>query len=172
MAKQRAQQRSLRNPAARGHEAQALLVLRSFRVIFGSVRQHFREVEKRCGVSGSQLWILREVQREPGVGVSALAIKLGIHQSTCSQLVDKLVRGGYIGKFRSREDQRRVGLKATRRGGRTIACAPGPAEGLLPEALGELSASSLRSLNLSLKKLIRHMDLQASAAADEPLASM
>ena len=78
-----------------------MAVLRSFRVIFGSVRQHFREVEKTCGVSGSQLWILQEVSRNGGIGVSDLASRLAIHQSTCSQLVDKLVRSGHIVKRRS-----------------------------------------------------------------------
>ena len=30
-----------------------LVVLKQFQVIYGSVRQHFRDVEQRCGVSGS-----------------------------------------------------------------------------------------------------------------------
>src|SRR5687768_16939394 len=60
-------------------------VLKSFRVIYGSVRQHFRQVQQVCGVSGSQLWILSEVLHAEGIGISDLASKLSIHQSTCSQ---------------------------------------------------------------------------------------
>lgn len=147
-------------------------VLRNFRVIFGSVRQHFREIERRCGVSGSQLWILQEVSSRPGVGVSALAERLAIHQSTCSQLVEKLARSGHIAKRRSDDDQRRVGLTITRKGERTIARAPGPAEGLLPEALGELSTPSLRALEQSLQRVIERLDLEAPEAAGQPLADL
>ena len=69
----------------------ALGVLQQFRVIYGSMRRHFREVEERCGLSGSQMWVLQEVQHSPGIGVNELAGRLGIHQSTCSLLVEKLV---------------------------------------------------------------------------------
>ena len=91
----------------------SIKVLKKFRLIFGSVRQHFREVEQTCGVSGSQLWILQEVSNTPGIGVSELAGRLSIHQSTCSQLVEKLVGRGLLIKERSVEDQRRVGLLLT-----------------------------------------------------------
>ena len=66
-------------------------VLQQFRLIYGSLRQHFRLVEERCGMPGSQMWVLQEVQRSPDIGINELAVRLGIHQSTCSLLVDRLV---------------------------------------------------------------------------------
>ncbi|WP_261379364.1 MarR family winged helix-turn-helix transcriptional regulator [Denitratisoma sp. DHT3] len=102
-------------------------VLRKFRLIFGSVRQHFREIEQNCGVSGSQLWILQEVAGLPGLGVSELAGRLAIHQSTCSQLVDKLVARGLLVKQRSVEDQRRVGLSLSAEAEGILGRAAGPA---------------------------------------------
>ena len=129
-------------------------VLKKFRIIYGSVRQHFREVEKSCGVTGSQLWILQEVARAPDIGVSELANRLSIHQSTCSQLVEKLVTLGLINKERSKEDQRRVGLCLTKEATRILQNAPGPAEGVLPEALNALPESALLSLEVSLIKVI------------------
>ena len=80
----------------------SLQVLKKFRIIFGSVRQHFREVEETCGITGSQLWIMQEVADTPGIGVSDLADNLSIHQSTCSQLVEKLVARKLIDKERSK----------------------------------------------------------------------
>ena len=106
----------------------AIDALKKFRVIYGCVRHHFREVEKKCGVSGSQLWILQEVAGTPGIGVSDLADRLSIHQSTCSQLVEKLVLRGLLFKERSKEDQRRVGLTLAPSAGKLIAGAPGPAD--------------------------------------------
>lgn len=150
----------------------SVAVLKSFRVIYGSMRQHFREVQRTCGISGSQLWILHEVQRTQGVGVTELATTLGIHQSTCSQLVEKLVRAGLMVKSRLSHDQRRVELSVTSRGKRTLASAPGPAEGVLPEAIAELSPAALRGLQRGLQHIIAALDVKDEAAANKPLADL
>ncbi len=88
----------------------SLDVLQQFRVIYGSMRQHFRDVENRCGLPGSQMWVLQEVQQEQGIGITELAARMGIHQSTCSLLVEKLVVSGCISKVRRKSDRRRIGL--------------------------------------------------------------
>ena len=98
--------------------ALALDVLQQFRVIYGSMRQYFREVEERCGLPGSQMWLLQEVQKTPYVGVTELARRLGVHQSTCSQLVDRLVAQAYLTKTRPHDDQRRIGCVSPTRGWR------------------------------------------------------
>ena len=154
-------------------KSRSVLVLRQFRLIFGAVRQHFREVEASSGVSGSQLWILQETSRAPGIGVTELAAKLSIHQTTCSQLVDKLVRRRLLKKHRAQTgDRRRVGLFLTVTGDRCIRSAPGPAQGVLPKALSALPEPALRALEQSLRKLIRELDIQDPADAQRPLADL
>jgi MarR family transcriptional regulator, organic hydroperoxide resistance regulator len=150
----------------------ALEVLKQFRLIYGSVRQHFRRIEAACGVSGSQLWLLQEIERVPGVGVSVLARRLLIHQTTCSQLIDKLVTRGYVRKERSTQDQRRVGLRLSRTAIRALKKAPGPAEGVLPEALTELSDAALRSLSAQLRRVIAELHLRDEKSAGRPLADL
>ncbi len=154
------------------HERLALGVLKQFRLIYGSVRQHFRDVEETCGISGSQLWIIREINDAPGIGVSALAAKLSIHQSTCSQLVEALVAHGYVIKARLTEDQRRVGLTLTKAATKALSTAPGPAEGILPKALSELPNTSLISLNSHLEKVIAELRVQDERLANKPLADL
>lgn len=153
-------------------ETRALEVLKQFRLIYGSVRQHFRRVEAACGVSGSQLWLLQEIERTPGVGVSELARRLSIHQTTCSQLVEKLVSRGHVLKNRSTQDQRRVGLTLSTRASKALANAPGPAEGLLPEALMELPDTALQSLHIQLRKVITGLSLRDEGSAEKPLADL
>ena len=97
-------------------EQQVIDVLQQFRLIYGSMRRHFRLVEERCGMSGSQMWVLQEVQRSPSIGIGELAERMGVHQSTCSQLVEKLVAQGCLDKRKMKDDQRRVGLQLTGRG--------------------------------------------------------
>lgn len=158
--------------AKRSKNQLSLQVLKKFRIIYGSVRQHFREIEQTCGVTGSQLWILQEVARAPGIGVSELAERLSIHQSTGSQLVEKLVGRGLIIKERSKEDQRRVGLQVTDEASGLLKNAPGPAEGVLPGALRALPESALLALDDSLVKVIGQLRMRDDKFAERPLADL
>jgi len=163
--------RSAKRSGRNGRAALNTAVLRNFRVIYGSVRQHFRSVQKSCGISGSQLWIMHEVAKAPGIGVSDLAARLSIHQSTGSLLVEKLVRSGMVRKTKSNSDQRRVGLQLTAKGQRCVKRAPGPAEGVLPEAIAGLSQAQARSLLNNLRAVAVELDVSADAA-DTPLADL
>lgn len=147
-------------------------VLKKFRVIFGSVRHHFRQVEASCGISGSQLWLLQEVIRMPGIGVSELATRLSIHQSTCSQLVEKLSSRGLLSKERSQEDQRRVGLQPTATARELLGVAPGPVEGVLPDALMALSEHDLAELDVQLSKVIAQLHTRDDGYAEKPLSDL
>jgi MarR family transcriptional regulator, organic hydroperoxide resistance regulator len=150
----------------------SVAVLRSFRIIYGSVREHFREVKQSCGVSGSQVWILHEISRSKGIGISDLAVRLSIHQSTCSLLVNKLVRARHVVKKKSRLDQRRVGLVLTKGGRQVLRRAPGPPEGVLPEAVSALSTVKLRNLYRGLRAVIGELDIKVDQAADVPLSDL
>jgi len=147
-------------------------VLQQFRVIYGSMRQYFREVEERCGLPGSQMWLLQEVQKTPYIGVTELARRMGIHQSTCSQLVERLVAQEYLTKSRPHDDQRRIGLCLADGGLAAIAALPGPAEGVLPEALAAIPEVALKTLNINLNELINHLPGNNVAFARMPLAEI
>ena len=147
-------------------------VLQQFRLIYGSMRQYFRLVEERCGMPGSQMWVLQEVQRSPEIGIGELAVRMGVHQSTCSLLVDKLVNQGFLIKKRRRGDLRRVGLCLAPSGLSALAALPGPAEGILPEALAALPTVVLKTLNVNLNELIRHLPGKDDSYAVTPLAEM
>jgi len=150
----------------------ALAVLKQFRLIYGSVRQHFRDVEHRCGVSGSQLWLLHEIARTPGCGVSELAARLSIHQSTCSQLVEKLEAKGLMVKQRKLDDQRRVGLHLSEQATAVLGLAPGPFEGVLPQALQGLTDETLEQLHFNLAQVIAQLTDRDEHAAERPLSDL
>lgn len=154
------------------HIELSLEVLKQFRLIYGSAKRQFRHIESTCGVSGSQLWLLQEIAKTPGIGVSELAKRLSIHQSTCSLLVEKLKTKKMVEKIRGEADQRRVGLQATTTGKKALSEAPGPAEGVLPEALQELSGSELNKLHANLDRLIKRLQVLDKSAASRPLADL
>lgn len=154
------------------HRDATLEVLQQFRVIYGSMRQYFKDVEERCGLPGSHTWVLQEVERHPGIGVSELAKRMGIHQSTSSLLVEKLVELGFLKKSRQQADLRRVGLELRAKGRQALAALPGPAEGILPEALSALPNVVVQTLSINLAELIRHLHGKDEAFAKIPLADM
>ena len=147
-------------------------VLRQFRVIFGSMRQYFRLVEERCGLPASQMWVLQEVCRTEGIGINDIATRMGIHQSTASLLVEKLVSGGMVSKFRQNDDQRRVRLRLEQAGQNVLANLPGPAEGIVPAALSALPEVVLKTLNINLDALISELPSGEKSFAGTPLADM
>lgn len=168
--------RKVRVPVSRrdstAHDRRANEVLGQFRLVYGSVRRHFRSLERACGVSASQAWILRELERTPDLGLSELASRLSIHTSTASQLVEKLVRAGCVLKLRSARDQRRIGLRLSQKGMAVMRNAPQPAEGVLPRALRGLSDARLRSLQSSLAELLDRLGTQDDRDAATLLADM
>jgi len=146
--------------------------LRKFRVIFGAVRQHFQAVEKACGVSGAQVWVMATLAESPGMRVSQLASALSIHQSTASNLLDKIEKSGLIRRERSSQDQRVVHLYLTEAGKVALDRAPKPFTGLLPFALGKLGSEVLTSLSQNLDQVIAGMEQVDIAAADRPLSEL
>ena len=150
----------------------ALDVLQQFRVIYGTMRIYFKEVEDRCGFSGSQMWVLQEVTRTPGLGVTELAVRMGIHQSTCSQMVEKLVALGCLLKDKQTKDHRRVGLFIAPDGLKAMAALPGPAEGVLPQALSVIPGVALQTLQINLSELIKHLPGNDDQFSNVPLADL
>ncbi len=134
--------------------------LQHFRLIFKSVKKHFHWVEQQTGVNGAQLWALAAAVEKPGLKVSELAKALAIHQSTASNLVDKLVKQGFLRRERSEEDQRIVHLFPQPGGLRLIKGAPKPLQGVLPDALSHLSSADLTHLNALLSCVARNMKVR------------
>jgi DNA-binding MarR family transcriptional regulator len=138
-------------------EERAALVLRKFRLVFNAVKSHFRDVEKRAGVAGAQVWALSVIREQPGIGVSALARALDIHQSTASNLLKPLLEAGLVAAARAASDRRSLQLHISVKGLAVLKKAPGPATGLLPQALSQLDPRTLQRLDEDLATLIARL---------------
>lgn len=157
---------------ARLHREQAMDVLQQFRFIFKSIKKHFQWVERETGMSGSQLWALATIAGAPGLRVTELARALAIHQTTASNLIDKLEQRKLLRRERASTDQRMVRLYLTKSGLAVVAKAPQPFEGVLPDALMHLPKAELRKLDGMLKSLTRHMQVRDVSGKRTPLAAM
>lgn len=154
------------------HQAEsAARVLRRFRSVFNAVKSHFQQVEKQAGIGGAQVWALSLVRDQPGIGVSALARAMDVHQTTASNLVKALVVQGLLESSRSGTDRRATQLRVTRAGTRVLGRAPGPVAGVLPDALRQLDPDRLDRLDTDLGELLKL--LKADKRAERiPLAEL
>lgn len=147
----------------------AARVLRRFRVVFNAVRGHFREVEKKAGVAGAQLWALSVIRDKPGMGMNDLARAMDVHQSTASNLVRTMAEQELIAVEKLSSDRRAVQLRVLPAGARVLRRAPGPFTGVLPQALGSLDAPTLARLDRDLGRLIEVLGADTRAAGKLPL---
>ncbi|MDD2811513.1 MarR family winged helix-turn-helix transcriptional regulator [Rhodoferax sp.] len=146
-------------------------VLRRFRVVFGAVRHHFKQIEKQVGLGGAQVWALSAVRDQPGMGLGDLAKCMDVHQSTASNLVRALVEKDLIRMDKSVKDKRHVHLFITEAAHTLLAQVPGPFEGVLPSALEKLPPATLQRLNQDLTELIALLQADETAAG-VPLAQL
>lgn len=146
-------------------------VLRRFRVVFNTVRNHFQQVEKQVGLGGAQVWALSVVRDNPGIGVGGIAKNMDIHQSTASNLIKVLLRRELITLDKAPEDRRNVKLHILPAGLDILGRVAGPFEGVLPMALGKLPETTLHRLDQDLGALIQILKADEEAGGI-PLAEL
>lgn len=159
-----------RTPKAGGRLALAALM--KFRLIVNSSKRHFKWVEKQCGINGAQLWVLWEINQQPGLRVTELAAAMAMHQSTVSNLIDKLARATLVMRARASNDRRVVTLVLTESGKALLKRAPRPARGRLPEALFGLPRNSLVLLDELLERVLQAMGPAEQESMKRPLAEL
>lgn len=150
----------------------AIQVLAQFREVFRAAKLHFAAVKRSAGVSGAQLWALWELHEQPGLRITELTQRMSLHQSTVSNLVEKMSAAGLVLRARHPADGRVVRLRLSLAGKKVVARAPKPARGVLPDALSRMQEQELRLLHGSLQRLIGKMKARAPGAAKTHLENI
>jgi MarR family transcriptional regulator, organic hydroperoxide resistance regulator len=146
-------------------------VLKQFRVLLRAMESHYRQVERRSGLGGAQLWALAEISAAD-LTMGDLAARLAIHVSTASNLVRRLEELGLATRTRTRADQRVVRITATAAGRRKLRLAPKPSVGLLQKVLRETPPERLAVLHKELGRLVRRMGRIEPGAATSLISEM
>ena len=140
----------------RGHDTM-LAVLVQLRDVVRAMRNHYRRVERATGISGACVWAMSELESLPGMRISELASQLAIHQSTASNLVERLAAAKLVER-RADADRRIAHLYLTKRGRLALRRAPPPQRGVLQEGLSRLPRPILARLHKDLDQLLDRMD--------------
>ena len=97
--------------------AEVETVLRCYpQIYFACHRRHVRDAQTGEVMSSHQASVLDHLDDREGTALFDLARHMGVTASTMSLTVDRLVRGGWVVRERSREDARRVDLRLTEAG--------------------------------------------------------
>lgn len=131
-----------------------------------AVQNGMQNIDRSHGLSGSQLWALWQISAQPGQRVTELAETLHIHPSTASNLLDKLEARGFVRRERRDADNRVVRLYLGEAGINLIQEIPGPTQGLLRQALQQVSAPVLAGL---LEGVTTVLDLMDKPSAQTPV---
>ena len=148
-----------------------LEVLQQLRVLVRLAGNHSAQVERSTGIPGAQLWALHEIARADGLRVGELASRLRVHQTTASNLLNRLEAAGLVRKGRSPDDRRIVQIHLSAAGRRALRGAAAPARGLLPNALDGMTPAQLRKVHAGLAVLVDCMGGEGSALAAKPFPS-
>ena len=151
------------------HDVTPISVLMRFRILIRTAQRHSQWIERQSGVTGAQLWALQELSEAPGLRVGELAKRMALHQSTASNMIDKLESASLVRRERGSTDQRVVRLYATPDGLALLARAPSPARGVLLEALRVMSGEDLGDLQNELDLLLRQISNMDEGFGMQPL---
>lgn len=144
-------------------------VLQQLRVVVRLAGNHSMRVERATGIPGAQLWALHEVAQADGLSVGELAQRLRVHQTTVSNLSNRLEAAALVRKGRSPDDQRIVHIHLTAAGRRALKAAATPARGLLPNVLDGMTTAQLRKVHDGLAVLVDCMGGFDAVLAAKPL---
>ena len=144
-------------------------VLKHFREIFIQAKSELKDNVKKTGLTGAQLWIMQQVYNFNGISNSELSKNLTIHVSTCSLLVNKLIKKNLIEKTRDPKDERKIVLTLSQKGKQLMAKAPKSPEGAIPSTLKKLNIEELEELNTVLTKFAKKMKVHNKIYKDIPL---
>lgn len=97
-----------------GPAADVETVLRCYpQIFFACHRRHVKDEASRAVISSHQASFLDHLDDAQGTSLLDLARHMGVTPSTMSLTIDRLERGGYVTRERSKEDKRRVELRLT-----------------------------------------------------------
>jgi len=130
----------------------AIAILETIPPSMRAIREQMRS-GRAASLSVAQFRLLLFVRRHPGTSLSPVAEHLGTTLPAASQLVERLVRAGFVTREQHLAERRRVELRLTEAGGATLAECDARTRAWLCERLSGLAGEELDRLSGALQEL-------------------
>ncbi|OPZ16981.1 MAG: putative HTH-type transcriptional regulator YusO [candidate division BRC1 bacterium ADurb.BinA364] len=149
-------------------------ILISLRRIIRAVDLHSRQLVQKCGLTGPQLVVLRELDRVEQMPIGGIAKLANLSGATVTGIVDRLEKRQMAARVRGMSDRRQVFVQITDEGRKALRNSPPLLQERFGNALQSLESWEQAQLLASLERIARMMHADAIAAepilsADEPL---
>jgi DNA-binding MarR family transcriptional regulator len=138
--------------------------LTALRRLVRALRTGATGVRRGVGISGAQLFVLRELVRQPGRSMHELMAATLTTQSTVSEVVARLIERGLVSRETAVADRRRAILTPTAAGRALVRRAPPVIQADLIAALRRLPATTRRTLANGLEQWLAVADLAEAPA--------
>ncbi|MCP5508582.1 MAG: MarR family transcriptional regulator, partial [Chlamydiales bacterium] len=99
-------------------------VLIEIRKIIRAVDLQSKQLVRKCGLTGPQMIILKEVQNSQNASVGVLAKNVSLSAATVTAIIDRLERRGLLVRQRRDDDKRKVMVMLTDEGEALLGSAP------------------------------------------------
>jgi DNA-binding MarR family transcriptional regulator len=142
-------------------------IISSVRLIKDVHRRYSSNLMKKYRMTGPQAGALMVVARYPDLSLGELGERMHLHISTCSGIVDRLERKGYVVRRRGSEDRRVVRLNATPRGRRMIEKVPISSFGMLIRDIEQLPSSEIHRIHEAITILLMVMKIERPERKEE-----
>lgn len=142
---------------------EAELALQELRRLVHGIRSASYSVERSCGVTGAQLFVLRELSLEPGASIRRLSERTLTDPSSVSVIVAHLEERGLVTRTLDEADRRKSALRLSSQGAQLLTRAPEPYQGRLIGVLRALPRSALGPLRAALSSMSDSLDLKGDA---------
>jgi DNA-binding MarR family transcriptional regulator len=140
-------------------------VLISLRRIMQAIDLHSKSLNKKYGITGPQLVILRELSEYKEISVGELAKTVSLGQATVTGVLNRLEKRGFITRRRSEKDQRRVLIRATETCKKLLDEAPSPLQETFLNQFEKLQNWEQHMVLSSLQRMVVMMGAKAIDAA-------
>lgn len=147
-------------------------VLKLLRVIVSCAQQHAQFVQRQCGISATQLWLLWELDRAPGLRALDLSRLLAMHVGMTQEMLDVLEASGLARRTTGEGAPKSHRWAVAEAGRRLLADSNLPARGVTALALDKLDDSAIQALADSLQPLVGALPFKDGGAALTPLSDL
>jgi DNA-binding MarR family transcriptional regulator len=142
-------------PTTTSTTREALEVANRLRPALLRLARELRRESHALGVTGGQVSLLFQIQRNRGIGVRDLAALERISAASMSGHVDRLERAGLVQRTPDPNDRRRQGLSLTAEAERVLRSVKSRRTAWLAARLEQLSPSELAALDTAVEPLLK-----------------
>lgn len=134
-------------------------IVQTMHRITRAIELYSQDVVRSFGLTGPQLWALKNLLRDGPLTPGQLARSLAVDQSSVSGLLKRLEQKGLVTRARAAEDGRSVRIHLSPAGRSLAQRAPEAAQGRLLHALKDMPGTRVRTLRKSVEILVASMEL-------------